>query len=65
MSEAKLAMLCEALGDLIEVADGTLAMLDTKRKRGDFDHWESFEMGDFAVAISKARAALAQAAPEE
>ena len=50
--------LVEALGDLTEIAEGALAMIDAKRKRGDFDHWESFELGDFGGTIQRARAAL-------
>lgn len=56
--EERIVKLTAALGDLIEVADGALAMIDAKRKRGDFDHWESFEMGDFGLAIHEARAVL-------
>lgn len=39
---------------LTENARDALDTIDAKRKAGDFDHWESFTMGDLGAAIGDA-----------
>lgn len=53
----------EALSRLVEAASSALATIDAKRKAGDFDHWESFTMGDLGLEIDLAKATLANGLP--
>jgi len=60
---AALPNLHAALLELHAAADEALSFLDAKRERGDFDHWQSFSLGDLGMAIHTAREALAKALP--
>lgn len=53
-----------ALERLHDAADAALRIIDERRERGDFDHWESFSMGDLGAAIHDARLALGAVPPQ-
>jgi len=50
--------LYSALRGLVNSATSTLDMIERKRSAGDFDHWQSFAMSDFATEIEHARETL-------
>lgn len=54
-------VLYEALSNLIIAADTMLRHVDVVRERGEFSHWQSFDLGDCSVAIDEASRALAAA----
>jgi len=54
-------------GHLIDGAGPLLDKADElrKRERGDFDHWQSFSLGDLGAAIHNARTALSKASQQQ